>query len=206
MRRESDPGVMRQRCGARGAVRGVARTILLLAAAGLAAADASADDATWDRLRSGGHVVAIRHAATVPGVGDPPGFRLDDCATQRNLSESGRDEARRLGEAFRVRGVPVGEVLSSEWCRCRDTAALAFGRYVAWPALNSFFGNRATEGEQTRTVRERALRWTGPGNLVLVTHQVNVTALTGVFPAPGELVVLRPAGGSLELVGRIAPP
>ncbi|MCX7892222.1 MAG: histidine phosphatase family protein [Burkholderiales bacterium] len=179
---------------------------LLIALAGLAAATARADEAMWDRMRSGGYVVAIRHAATVPGVGDPPGFRLGDCATQRNLSEAGRDEARRLGEAFRARGIPVGEVLSSEWCRCRDTAALAFGRYATWPALNSFFGNRATEAEQTRAVRERVLRWGGPGNLVLVTHQVNITALAGVFPAQGELVVLRPAGGALEVIGRIAAP
>lgn len=184
--------------------RACARAAALVALACLTAATAArADEETWDRLRSGGYVVAIRHAATVPGVGDPLGFRLDDCATQRNLSEAGRDAARRLAEAFRSRGVPVGEALSSEWCRCRDTAALAFGRYTPWPPLNSFFDDRATEAERTRAVRGRAASWGGPGNLILVTHQVNITALTGVFPAPGEAIVLSP--GELRVVGRVAP-
>ena len=177
----------------------------IAAAALLAARPAGADEALWSKLGSGGYVVLIRHASTEPGVGDPPNFRLGDCGTQRNLSQAGRDEARRLGDAFRSRRVAAAEVLSSEWCRCRETASLAFGRYAAWPPLNSFFGDRSTETAQTRAVRERAVAWRGPGNLVLVTHRVNITALAGTFAAPGELVVLKPAlGGDLELVGKIA--
>ena len=88
-----------------------------------------------------------------------------------------------------------------------STASLAFGRYAAWPPLNSFFGDRSTETAQTRAVRERAVAWRGPGNLVLVTHQVNIAALTGVFPVQGEIVVLKADGaGGLELVGTIRPP
>ena len=166
------------------------------------AAPARADDALWAKLREGGFVVMIRHA-TAPGTGDPPGFRLDDCATQRNLSEQGRAEARRIGAAFKRERVPVEEVFSSEWCRCRETAALAFGRYVAWPAINSFFSDRATEAQQTAEVRSAAARVARRANLVLVTHQVNITAVSGVYPASGEVVVLQPVGDRLEVVGRL---
>ncbi|MCU0806092.1 MAG: histidine phosphatase family protein [Burkholderiales bacterium] len=190
--------------GARKAARGIAAALVVAAAC--AAGPAEADDALWAALRSGGHVVMIRHAATEPGVGDPPNFRLGDCATQRNLSPTGRLEAKRLGEAFRARGVAVTEVLSSEWCRCRDTAAIAFGGYMAWSPLNSFFGDRSLEPARTRAVRERAAAWTGPGNLVLVTHQVNISALAGTFVVPGEVVVLKPASGDkLEFMGKLAP-
>ena len=87
-------------------------------------APAGADDAVWSALKSGGHVVLVRHAATTGGVGDPPGFRLEDGATQRPLTEAGRAQARKVGERFRSEGIAIGKVLSSEWCRCRDTAAL----------------------------------------------------------------------------------
>jgi phosphohistidine phosphatase SixA len=166
---------------------------------------AHADEALWSRLRDGGLVVMIRHA-TAPGVGDPPGFRLDDCSTQRNLSAEGRAEARRLGETFRRERVPIDEVRSSEWCRCRETAQLAFGRYVAWPAINSFFADRGTEPQQTAATRALMAGWRGKGNLVLVTHQVNISAASGSFASPAEMVVLQPAGaGRLEVVGRLRP-
>jgi broad specificity phosphatase PhoE len=167
----------------------------------LCASCAWADDAVWTRLREGGLVVMIRHA-TAPGTGDPPGFRLGECATQRNLSEEGRGEARRIGEAFRRERVPVAEVRSSEWCRCRETAELAFGRYQPWPAINSFFGDRTDEPARTAAVR--ALRPPPGANIVLVTHQVNITAASGVYPASGEMVLLQPAGSDrLEVVGRL---
>src|SRR5262245_52600081 len=100
--------------------------ILLIALGCASGSAATGQDAAelWAALRGGGHVALLRHAATVGGVGDPPGFRLDDCATQRNLTDKGRAEARRLGERFRAEAVPVGKLLSSQWCRCRDTATL----------------------------------------------------------------------------------
>ena len=187
-------------------VLGRALVIGLALFAASAAGVARADEAVWSTLRAGGHVVLVRHASTEPGVGDPPHFKLGDCATQRNLSPVGREESTRLGAAFRSRGIPVDEVLSSEWCRCRDTAALAFGRYAGWAPLNSFFGDRSSEPAQTRAVRERIAGWKGPGNLVLVTHQVNISAVTGVFPAQGEMVVLKPGPAEkAEVVGRIVP-
>ncbi|MGH2688505.1 MAG: histidine phosphatase family protein [Actinomycetota bacterium] len=169
-------------------------------------AAAAGNEALWALLKGGGQVVVMRHASTDPGVGDPPGFRLEDCATQRNLSPKGREEARRVGAAFRARGIPVGRVLSSRWCRCLETARLAFGAAEPWPPLNSFFDDRRREPEQTRSVRALAGERPGTGNVVLVTHQVNISALTGVFPAPGEIVVLTPQGsGMFRVAGRLAP-
>ena len=105
-------------------------------------APAANGDALWDLLRGGGQVVLMRHASTEGGIGDPAGFRLDDCRTQRNLSTAGREEARRLGHAFKSRNIPLGRVLSSRWCRCLDSARLAFGTVEPWEPLDSFFNDR----------------------------------------------------------------
>ena len=162
--------------------------------------------ALWALLQRGGQVVVMRHAATEPGVGDPPGFRLDDCRTQRNLSAVGREEARRLGAAVQARGVPIGQVLSSRWCRCLETARLAFGPVEPWLPLDSFFHDRSREATQTPIVRQRAGERPPTGNLVLVTHQVNIAALTGIAPAAGEMVILTPQGDStFRLAGRLPP-
>lgn len=143
----------------------------------------------WRLLEGGGHVVLIRHALA-PGFGDPANFRLGDCATQRNLSEEGRRQARAIGEAFRRRGIPIEQVFSSQWCRCRETAGLAFGAFREHPALNSFFKQPELESAQTRAMKELlADHRPAAGNLILVTHQVNITALTGIVPVSGELVV-----------------
>lgn len=169
------------------------------------AGPASATEAAWESLRAGGTVALIRHARA-PGTGDPPGFRLEDCSTQRNLSDEGRAQARRLGDTLQSRGVTVARALSSRWCRALDTARLAFGNtMLPFAPLDSFFGDRKTEAEQTRAVREDIARWQGPGVLALVTHQVNITALTGIFPAEGEMIVLRPRADGFDVVGRIVP-
>lgn len=186
------------------------RRRVLVALAALAGALAAvpvhaAADAAWAALRAGGHVLIVRHAQTEPGVGDPPGFRRDDCATQRNLSEAGRAQARRMGQALRDAGVVADEVLSSSWCRCLDTATLAFGRAGRFAALDSFFDDRGAAPAQTAALRERVRAHRGPGTLVLVTHQVNITALAGEVPAMGEALVLAPGGPQgFAVVGRIA--
>jgi phosphohistidine phosphatase SixA len=182
------------------------RRLALLLVAGMAVAPiappASADEVGWAALRQPGAVALIRHARA-PGTGDPPGFRLGDCATQRNLSEEGRAQARRLGEAMRSRGIAVGRVLSSEWCRARDTAMLAFGAAEAFPAINSFFADRTDEPEQSDAARAAIGAWRGDGVLVMVSHQVNITALTGIFPREGEIVVVRVRDGRVVVEGRI---
>jgi phosphohistidine phosphatase SixA len=184
-----------------------AATAPLAAAASGAAADA---DAAWRALERPGGIVLLRHA-DAPGVGDPPGFTLADCRGQRNLGDAGRQQARRLGDAFRSRpGVRVGAVLASQWCRTRETAQLAFGADAVReePAFNSFFGEgEAARREQTARADAVLRAWRGPGVLVVVTHQVNITALTGEFTASAEGVVLRPAaGGRWQVVGRLPPP
>jgi broad specificity phosphatase PhoE len=177
-----------------------------LAAALLASgAGAGASEPLWEALRAGGRVVLIRHTATEPGIGDPPGFRLDDCSTQRNLSERGRDEAKRLGEAFRSRGIPVGEVLSSQWCRCLETARIAFGRAEAWSALNSNFNETGRSApDKNRAAAARVAEVPRTGNRVLVTHQFNIRDLTGELTAPGEMVVVSPLGeGRFRVLGKL---
>jgi phosphohistidine phosphatase SixA len=165
-----------------------------------------ADEALWSLLQGGGQVVLLRHALTEPGVGDPPGFRLDDCASQRNLSEQGRRDARRLGEALRARGVPVARLLSSPWCRCLETARLAFGREAeVQPALGNLFGRPEREAQQVAELR-RLVRRAERGNLFMVTHGSTTYALTGVSPASGEMVVLTPQpDGGFRVAGRLAP-
>jgi broad specificity phosphatase PhoE len=181
---------------------------LLAAACALVAGAALADEAAaWAALRAGGHVALVRHASTVAGLGDPPGYRLDDCSTQRNLSAQGREEARRLGERFRREGVAVEKVYNSPWCRCRDTAREAFGMSDDWEALSSFFDDRGREPGRTERVKNRigtySTRRPG-GTVVMVTHHVNIAALTGQGVGMGEVVVVRPDGCcGLKVVGRI---
>ena len=162
------------------------------------------DTLAWSALRDGA-IVLLRHA-NAPGVGDPPAFRLGDCSTQRNLDEVGRSQARRIGAAFVQEKVGVGKVMASQWCRTLETADLAFpGKVAAQAAFNSFFQNNTRAVQQTETARALLQDWSGPGALVVVTHQVNISALTGIVPASGEGVVLRRSGPALVPVGRIRP-
>ena len=184
----------------------LSRSILIALGSALIAFPALAADA-WAELAKPGAIVLFRHA-TAPGVGDPPGFKLDDCATQRNLDDRGRAEARRLGEQFRSHKIQVGAVLNSQWCRTRETARLAFGDQARdEPTFNSFF-SLSSEAGQAQTAQARAVlaRWRGPGALVVVTHQVNIQALAGAAAASAEGLVVRPAAdGSLKIVGTIEP-
>ena len=181
----------------------VALALLILFLAGWAQATWASEEA-WGALQRGGTVALFRHARA-PGTGDPGNFRVDDCSTQRNLSAEGRAQAGAIGERFRMRLVPVERVLSSRWCRALDTARLAFGSIAqASPPLDSFFSGRDQQPAQTQAVRRIIEGWRSTGVLVLVTHQVNITALIGVFPGEGEMLVLRPrADSGFDIVGRI---
>lgn len=141
-------------------------------------------------LRAGGCVVLLRHATTVPGIGDPPEFKLDDCRTQRNLSVAGQQDARRIGAWFRNSKLKPHAVLSSAWCRCKDTADLAFGTHTVWPALNSTFGDRALLPDQSKLVRQAMARIPEGQFEVWVTHQVNISAVAEQSPAMGEAFIL----------------
>jgi phosphohistidine phosphatase SixA len=164
---------------------------------------ADAETASWSALKNGDHIALLRHAHA-PGTGDPPGFRLDDCATQRNLSEAGREQARSIGARFREHGIENVVIYSSQWCRCLETAKqLGLGKVDPFPGLNSFFRDGSREAVQTAEVRALIRKHPKGTSLVLVTHQVNIAALSGVNPQSGEIVVLRPDGENLTVIGRI---
>lgn len=158
----------------------------------------------WAALRRPGAVAVMRHALA-PGTGDPPGFTLGDCSTQRNLDARGRAQARAIGAAFRAWDVTVERVLTSQWCRCRETAELLdLGAVEPLPALNSFFADRSTRVVQTRAPRAFLAELPPAARVVLVTHQVNIRALTGRFASSGEIVVLnRTGGGDVTVAGEI---
>jgi broad specificity phosphatase PhoE len=169
---------------------------------------ALATDALWALLEAGGHVVLVRHAITTPGVGDPSGMRIDDCATQRNLTDDGRRHARQIGEAFRARAVRVDRVLSSPWCRCIETAELAFGSKPEMSAaLGNLFGRSENRAQQVREMTALVGEPSSGGNLVLVSHGSTISALTGVSLDTGEMVVVTPHGGErFTVAGRLAIP
>jgi phosphohistidine phosphatase SixA len=158
-----------------------------------------------------GVALLIRHAATEPGVGDPPGMRLGDCASQRNLSDAGRAQARALGPMLAAAGWSPQVVRSSRWCRCLDTARLAFGRVQAWAPLDSFFDGHSREPAQSEACR-RALAALAPGEVqAWVTHMVNIQALAGDAVAVGEVTVVhaeRGKAGRIEVrtLARLAAP
>lgn len=164
----------------------------------------------WPLAREGGNVFLMRHASTEPGTGDPPNFTLGNCATQRNLSERGRREAKLVGERFASEKVQLTHVRSSAWCRCIDTAQLAFGeaKPQVWSALNSFFQGQGDGDAKAREVLQATGNLRVPDNWMLVTHQVNITQLTGVYPAVGEILLTRPVPGaapSLRVLARWTP-
>jgi phosphohistidine phosphatase SixA len=142
---------------------------------------------------------------TEPGIGDPPNFKLGDCGTQRNLSSKGRADAERIGKAFRARGIPVQDVLSSRWCRCIDTAQLAFERVKPAPMLDSMFNDpQGVRKDKARAVFASLAGRTGTGNLILVTHAQNIQELTGISPAAGELIAVALEGpGRFKVIGRL---
>lgn len=175
--------------------------MLILLLPGQPLPEARADEALWSALRAGRAVALIRHAEA-PGTGDPPAFRLGDCSTQRNLSAAGRAQAGRIGAAFRANGIPAARMLSSGWCRSHDTAVLmGLGKVEVEPALNSFFGQGGRREDQTAALAAIIRTKLVAEPAVLVTHQVNITALTGVYPASGEMVVV--ARETLAVLGRI---
>ena len=165
---------------------------------------AQASESLWALLKGGGQVVFIRHAITTPGVGDPPGFKLEDCATQRNLTDAGRAHAKRIGQAFAERRIPVERILSSPWCRCIETSQLAFGKPEISTALNNLFGRPENNARQVEQMKALASAKPKSGNLVLVSHGSTIVALTGVSPGTGEMVIVTPQGnGKFAVAGRL---
>lgn len=163
------------------------------------------EQALWNELRKGGYVLLIRHA-DAPGTFDPPGFKLGVCSTQRNLSKEGRAQSTRLGELIRSKNVPIAQVFSSEWCRCIDTANLAFGadNVKVWSAISSpRGGDERQRAINTELVRQRIARASMKTNMALVTHMFNIQDITGGGASQGEILVLKAQDKQLRVVGRI---
>ena len=145
----------------------------------------------WKPAQEGNKVLLIRHSLA-PGGGDPTGFKIDDCKTQRNLNRKGINQSKKIGKLFKKNKVPIDQVLSSQWCRCKDTAKYAFGKYEEFTALNSTFQSPfdKNEGKQLKDLYSYVKKWNGNGkNLVLITHYSIITAVTNAVPSSGEIVI-----------------
>lgn len=162
--------------------------------------------ALWQAVRDGEAFAIMRHALA-PGTGDPANFDVEDCATQRNLDAEGREQARAIGQRFRANGIDSAAVYSSAWCRCQDTAELlGLGEVTLLASLNSFY-QRSGRAEQTQASREWLRDYDGARPLVLVTHQVNISALMGDYTRSGETLVGRIGDdGAVELLGSLGAP
>ena len=149
-----------------------------------------ADENIVEILKKNDNIIFIRHAIA-PGNGDPANFNISDCSTQRNLSKDGELQAAKIGEFFKINEIKVKKVFSSEWCRCKDTAKIAFGRYETKNFLNSFYDKRFLDNKnkQIQDFQKYLDGWDNSGNLVLVTHYVVISEILDVAPRSGEIIV-----------------
>ena len=157
----------------------------------------------WKPAIEGNKIILIRHSLA-PGGGDPVGFKIDDCRTQRNLNKVGINQSKKIGKLFKKNKVPVDQVFSSQWCRCKDTAKYAFGNFKEFTALNSTFQSpyNQNEGRQLKELYRFVEQWDGKGkNLVLITHFSIITALTNAVPSSGEIVI---TSKNFDIIGTIA--
>jgi phosphohistidine phosphatase SixA len=179
------------------------RTILAIVALTLAM-PAMATEAGWALLRNGGQTVFLNHT-NAPGSGEPASFDIDNCRTQRNLSERGRHEARRIGPLLAARAAPVEEVYTSRYCRARDAADLIFGDSVAEPfePLDLITGDEERDAEAFEAIMQLINDYTGSGNMIMVTHPENVAAWAGVRSREGEAIIVIPDGDGLRVAGRV---
>ena len=161
-----------------------------------------ASDKAWSLAQEGNKIILIRHSLA-PGGGDPSGFKLNDCKTQRNLNLKGIKQSKQIGKLFKKNKVPVDQVLSSQWCRCKDTAKYAFGNYKEFTALNSTFQPpyNKNEGKQLKELYNYVKKWDGKGkNLVLITHYSIITAVSNAVPSSGEIII---ADKNFKVLGTI---
>ena len=162
----------------------------------------NASEQAWNLAQEGDKIILIRHSLA-PGGGDPPGFKIDDCDTQRNLNRKGVNQSKKIGKLFKKNKIPIDQVLSSQWCRCKDTAKYAFGNFKELTVLNSTFQSpyNKNEPKQLKELYNFVKKWEGNGkNLVLVTHYSIITAVTNAVPSSGEIVI---TDKNFEVLGTI---
>ncbi len=177
------------------------KLLIILSIFTLILTNVKSDEIVIKQLKKGGNIVFIRHAIA-PGGGDPENFRLDDCSTQRNLDSQGIEQSRKIGIFFNKNQIPIDNVLSSQWCRCKDTAKYAFKNFETFDALNSFFSEklRKNKDRQIKDLKKYISRWNGEGNLVLVTHYVVILEIINKAVSSGEIVIL---DKNLSFIGSI---
>ena len=149
-----------------------------------------ASDKILDILKEGKKIIFIRHALA-PGNGDPDNFNINDCTTQRNLSKNGIIQSKKIGLFFEKNKIKIDKVLSSEWCRCKDTAKIAFNNFETFNALNSFYDEKfaLNEDMQIKNLKKYIRRWESDKNLILVTHFVVISSILNVGTSSGEIVI-----------------
>ena len=141
-------------------------------------------------LQSGGNIIFIRHALA-PGTGDPENIDLSDCETQRNLNDKGIEQSKLIGDFFKKNNIPIDQVLSSEWCRCKDTAMYAFDKFNTFKPLNSFYDDKffKNKNKQINNLKKFIDKWNGKKNLIFVTHYVVILEMLGIGTNSSELVI-----------------
>ena len=163
--------------------------------------NASSNKILVDKLQKGEKIIFIRHALA-PGSGDPSNFQLGDCNTQRNLNIEGIEQSKKIGLFFYQNNIPIDEVLSSEWCRCKDTAKYAFNNFKTYNALNSFFSGKfqKNKDKQILELKKYLKNWKSKKNLVLITHYVVILETLDKTVSSGEIVI---ADKNLNFIGSI---
>ena len=153
--------------------------------------DISANTKAISALKEGGKLIFIRHAYA-PGGGDPDNFDVSNCASQRNLNEDGIEQSKRIGNFFLEKNITIDKILSSEWCRCKQTAKYAFKNYETKSFLNSFFSKKFShkKAKQIKELKEYIKKWNGKGNLIFVTHYVVISEILNIPVSSGEIVVV----------------
>ena len=152
--------------------------------------NALSDDRILNSLKEGKKLIFIRHAIA-PGNGDPDNFNLEDCSTQRNLDSNGIEQSKKIGLFFKNNNIKIDKILSSEWCRCKDTANYAFGNFQTFDALNSFYDERfaSNETKQIKDLKQYVKNWDSDKNLIFVTHYVVISSILSTASSSGEIII-----------------
>ena len=160
-----------------------------------------ADQSVIKELQKGGKIVFIRHSLA-PGNGDPDNIDLKKCDTQRNLNQEGIEQSKKIGILFSDNNIQIDKVLSSEWCRCKDTARFAFNNYETFKGLNSFYQEKfyKYKDQQIKSLKKYISNWNGDKNVIFVTHFVVISELLNIGTSSGELII---TDKDLNILGRI---
>ena len=162
---------------------------------------ADSENQILDILEKGGNLIFIRHAYA-PGGGDPDNFNINDCSTQRNLSDEGKEQSKKIGKFFEENKIPISLVISSEWCRCKETAYIAFQNYETKKFLNSFYSKKYVKNKKSQLdkLREYIDNWNSDKNLVLITHYVLISEVFNYAASSGEIII---ANKNFEKIGNL---